>query len=89
MCTCSSGLRFWRGARGKVRKFFFFEKKKQKTFTNCRRQTLRRVQIDAARRGRKSFWLFFQKRTPFLKIRRNVRRKKRLINEHIAFMRQA
>jgi hypothetical protein len=45
--------------------FFFFEKKKQKTFFHCVRPQGQPGGTNVARNGQKFFGSFFQKRTPF------------------------
>jgi hypothetical protein len=53
----------FRSTGRKARKNFFFEKKKQKTFTICGQQAVQIGQPDAARNRQKFFGSFFQKRT--------------------------
>jgi hypothetical protein len=43
------------------RKDFFFEKKKQKTFANCVRQSAQMGVTDAGRNGKSFLFLFFKK----------------------------
>jgi hypothetical protein len=54
-----------RRKRQKERKHFFFEKKKQKTFTHCGRQ-VRKGPKQCAPRGDKSFLVLFSKKNTFL-----------------------
>jgi hypothetical protein len=51
--------------RARARKLFFFEKKNQKTFTNCIQQARQRGQSGAALNRQKFFASFFQKRSAF------------------------
>jgi hypothetical protein len=66
--SCSSGKVL--AKRPHIRKtYFFFEKKKQKTFAQCVRLVVENDPLGAAGKSQKLFGSFFQERTASLKAR--------------------